>query len=185
MTLASALYGGGAATEYLTGVLYPARALGVGSDTSVVNQDYITPFSVRKAATVDKVAWYRDNTTAGNAYVGIYNSAGTLLTDCAVDANTTVGWHLVETTNIALLAGRIYYCAANVSVDIAGTFGTTGNTSELALMDVGLNVAIGGSGGNMSNAYTKARTNAALLSSLTLTGWASANAAVAMGWVSA
>lgn len=178
MTFASALFGGGSEIEYLSGVLYPARGDGIGTTASVANTDFIVPWAPRKTVTIDKVAWYRDNVTAGNVYVGIYDSAGTLLTDCAVDANTTAGWHAVNTTNVTLIAGRVYYLCWNASADVAGTLLVsllaTGSPYEPSrtVTDYGYNIAIGVSPPITGGAFAqKARTNAALLSSLVMSGW--------------
>ena len=175
MTLASALFGGGAQTDYVAGALYRYNGAGVGTGAATPNEDNLVPFSPRKTVTVDKVAWYRDNTTAANVYVGIYSLAGTLLTDCAVDADTTVGWHLVDTTNVTLIAGRVYYACINMSADVAGTQdandldGSPGRSHQMG-QHVQLGIAASNTAADLS--YVKARTNAALLSSLTLSGWA-------------
>ena len=196
MTRLSALVGGASALEYISGNLYPARGLSVGSALMSTNTDYIFPWAPRKLLTVDKVAWYRDAGTAANVYVGLYNSAGTLLTDCAVDSDTTTGWHAVDTTNVTLSAGQVYYLAANVSGDVMGTWSLTnqtsaGNMSSVyadQVTDYGHNLTIGSAPGTATlPTYSKARTNAALLSSLTMSGWSDSTSGIApvMGVVAA
>ncbi|HAH10225.1 MAG TPA: hypothetical protein DCL48_09000 [Alphaproteobacteria bacterium] len=169
MTLASALFGGGGSgLPYLSGVLYPCLNYS-GSIASTINRDYLLTFAPRKSVTVDKVAWHRDQATAANIYVGIYSSAGVLLTNCAVDTDTTVGWHAVDTTNITLLPTQVYFFAINVSADVLTIANTTpGNSADYGGL-VQLGVAMSASTG-VSGAF-KARTNAALLSSLTMSGF--------------
>lgn len=186
MTLASTLFGGAGAPLYIPGKIYPFTVAGtVDGALSVVNEDRIFPFVPRKNATLDKVCWYRDNTTAGNAYVGVYSSAGVLLTNCAVDANTTVGWHAVDTTNVALSASAAYYICINVSVDIAGTMNVTRNVPAgdgaiewVYLQGAGIATDLGAATQFIAS---KARTNAALLSSLTMSGFTGVTTMACMG----
>ena len=186
MTLASALFGGGGRGPYIPGKIYPFSVAGTfDTVASVVNQDRIFPFIPRKNATLDRVCWYRDNTTAGNAYVGVYSSAGVLLTNCAVDADTTVGWHAVDTTNVALSASSTYYICINVSVDIAGTMvvnrnipASDGAIESVYLQDAGMAADLGAAASFIA---LKARTNAALLSTLTMSGFTGATSMACMG----
>jgi hypothetical protein len=186
MTLASALFGVSDA-PYVAGSVYqsiPYVAEGVVA--SPVNTDVIVPFVPRATFTLDKVAWSRDQATAANVYVGLYNAAGTLLTDCAVDTDTTTGWHLVDTTNVVLRVNQLYYLAWNGSADVASTHrvASTPEATIYFLDRYGTQTNLG-----LSNpgAAQKARTNAALLSTLTLSGWANmtTNAAILMGVVPA
>jgi len=168
MTLASALYGGSGGLPYLTGALYPLFNYS-GSNASSAGRDYLLAYSPRRAVTVDKVAWHRDQGTAANVYVGIYSSAGVLLTNCAVDANTTTGWHAVDTTNITLMPTAVYFFAINVSADVLTM--STGHPVQSAeygeMIQLGTTpVAASGTSG----AY-KTRTNAALLANLVMSGF--------------
>ena len=174
------------AAPYIAGKIYGFTSAGtVAATASVVNEDRIFPFIPRRNATLDKVCWYRDNTSAGNAYVGVYSSAGILLTDCAVDADTTVGWHAVDTTNLALVSTQAYYLCINVSVDIAGTMTVNQNLPATAgaidlayLQDAGIATDLGAT---TQYIVSKARTNAALLSTLTLSGFTGVASMAMMG----
>jgi hypothetical protein len=183
MTLASALYGGSGGLPYLTGALYPLFNYS-GTNASTSGRDVLSTFSPRRAVTVDKVAWHRDQGTAANVYVGIYSSAGTLLTNCAVDANTTTGWHAVDTTNITLLPTAVYFFAINVSADVLTMSPShTPNSAEYGEM-----IQLGATPGAASGISTiyKARANAALLSSLVMSGFtSSSDGAPALGFVPA
>jgi hypothetical protein len=196
MTLASALFGGGGgAAPYRAGNLYLANPQAISTGASVADTDYIIPFIPRVNMTLDRVAWYRDNTTAANVRVGLYSSAGTLLTDCAVDTNTVAGWHLVDTTNVSLQASEFYWLCWNASADCAGTQGARTQDAEAnqrppysdMLDRFGLAVGIG-TATNVDQrgvAQIKARTNAALLSTLTMSGWAETVNPIAMGVIPA
>ena len=176
----SSIEGDDMAIQYRAGNLYPAIGLGIGTGVSLANVDCIMPFSPRRNVTVDRVAWYRDNTTAANVYVGIYSSAGVLLTDCAVDTDTVVGWKAVNTTDVALVQDEIYWLAWNASVDVAGTWALASSatltsispTYEAYVETYGMAVGIGTADNVMAGAaQQKARTNAALLSTLTMSGF--------------
>ena len=192
MTLTSALFGGGAsAPSYRAGNLYLAVLAAQSGGVSVADRDYIIPFIPRVNMTLDRVGWYRDNTTAANVRVGLYSSAGALLTDCAVDTGTTVGWHLVDSTNVSLSANTFYWLCWNASADVAAaqsldaTAGSAG-TPFVATDAAGLALGIGTGDANAGGAgQFKARTNAALLSSLTMSGFAVATAVPMMGVVPA
>jgi hypothetical protein len=165
----------------------------VSTAASTVDTDHVFAFIPRRTATLDRVCWNRDNGTAGNAYVGVYSSAGVLLTNCAVDSDTTTGWHAVDTTNVLLLNTSYYYICINVSVDIAGTMLTNGGWPMDApnasagktagaihpdyILWSGLNTDLGAA----EYIATKARANAALLSSLTLSGFSAGSSMPAMG----
>lgn len=180
MTLASTLFGSSSDVDFVPGNLYPARGLSVGAVPSAGDTDYLLPWSPRKTVTIDKLAWYRDIGTAANVYVGLYDSGGALLTDCAVDTATGTGWHAVDTTNVTLIAGRVYYLCWNASADVAGTWAlanqtSPGNMSRVyadMVTDYGYNLTIGSAPGTATiGIYTKSRTHAALLSSLVMSGW--------------
>lgn len=188
MTLASVLFGGSGGANYRSGNLYlslPGAASGAGS---VANRDHLIPFVPRRLMTLDKVAWYRDNTNAASVYVGLYNSAGTLLTDCAVDTDTTVGWHLVDTTNVTLMAGEFYWLCWNASADVAAVQATDATAVPAldAIREYGLAVGIGTADANPNGiGQGKNRTAAALLSTLTMSGFALSSGVPMMGVVAA
>lgn len=181
MTLATALYGGGGATKYRPGNLYPQNPSGIDTTASAANYDYLIPWSPRANMTLDRVAWYRDNSSSANVRVGLYSSAGVLLTDCANDNNTATGWHLVDTTNVALTANTFYWLCWNSSADVAGTQVQATGTAiadirprfEELVFEYGLAVGMGAAPGvTMDGPYlTKVRTNAALLATLVMSGW--------------
>jgi hypothetical protein len=145
--------------------------------------------------TLDRVAWYRDNANSANVYVGLYSSAGALLTDCAVDTNAVAGWHLVDSTNVSLQAGEFYWLCWNGSADAAGTHNALTQTADTgqkityeSLVDrYGLAVGIGTSTSLQIRgmAQIKARTNAALLSTLIMSGWSETANPIAMGVIPA
>jgi|21_taG_2_1085346.scaffolds.fasta_scaffold44132_2 hypothetical protein len=79
-------------------------------------KDYFIPLQVRAEVTIDEVFWLRHATTAGNVYVGICDASGNVLTDCAVDSDTTIGLHAVSTTPVTLSPSTQYYLMFNSSV---------------------------------------------------------------------
>jgi hypothetical protein len=180
MTLASALYGSGGAEKYRAGNLYLAIPTPIEAASCSTGTDYIVPFIPRANMTLDRVAWYRDAGTAANVYVGLYSSAGVLLTDCAVDTNTTTGWHLVDTTDVALTANEFYWLCLNCSVDVVGvTSAYSANaaasirpTYEAMIERYGIAIGIGIADTDLRGvAQAKTRANAALLSTLTMSGF--------------
>lgn len=183
MTKLSTLVGAGEGLVYVSNRIFPLGTPTTGATTA--DRDYLVPFIPRKTVTVDNIAWERDNTTAANVYVGIYSSAGTLLTDCAVDTDTVAGFHTVATTPVTLFPGSGYFFAYNASADVAFSM-TTASAEEWA-RQYGLAVELGASGKASSTvyaiAYYKARTNAALLSSLVMSGWSDSSLGVNMGFV--
>lgn len=199
MTLASALYGAASGTKYLAGNVYPAYAGGLNSTALSTGKDYLVPFSPRANMTLDRVAWLRENSgTGSNVYVGLYSGAGVLLTDCAVDTNTSQGWHLVNTTNVALTANTFYWLCYNQSADVAyaqssGTADTVASVRpayEHLVREFGIATALGitsGGGDALHGVFaSKSRSNAALLSTLVLSGWSEVTDVVpALGVVAA
>lgn len=153
----SAIDSFGAATVYAAGV------------------DNLIPFTVRADVTIDAVWWHRNNTTAANVYVGIYDAAGNLLTDCAVDANTTAGVHSVATTPVTLTAGNVYYLALNESAQVVTCQdANVAGPSHPLWMALALPVydwRMPSSLGNPTGSFRKSRTAAALPSTQTMTGW--------------
>lgn len=151
---------------FISGQLYPANP-GSSSGASVAaNRDYLLPFMVREAVRIDAVLHSRLTTTVGDIYTGIYDVDGMLLTDCAVDSVNTAGIHAVSCTPVTLSQGEVYYFCANSSA---------ASILEYIQLDTLWHFQIGwpkigtitGEGVGMY----KARTAAALLSSLDLTGW--------------
>jgi len=173
------IFGGGrSGSPYQPGVFYPAIQLNTFTTAMPVNRDYITPFQPRSIITVGEIGYKRVNYTAGNIYVGIYDFAGNLLTDCAVDATTTAGLHAVSTTPVPLDAGEWYWIAINASSGVVGGDAAVSSDPEPQdwyatrnmlgyAVDVGFNPLLGTS---KLSAY-KARSNAALPSTQTMTGW--------------
>lgn len=158
------------------------------------NYDILLPFTPVADVTIDQVCWYRVDATAANVYVGIYDNDGNLLTDCAVDADTTVGVHEVSTTSVALTGGTTYYLAINHSAtcacgDSAGTYTDIenspifrgfleGNQPDTKWYASGTFPA---NGFRMAIGFEKARTAAALPSTQTTSGWAAQGRIYLMG----
>ena len=185
MTFASALFGG-SDPRYISGRVYPASEVPPVTTASTPNKDVIFSFSPRQTLTVDAVAWQRDTTTAANVYVGIYAADGTLLTDCAVDSDTTAGTHAVGTTPITLVKDALYYFCWNASAD-CGTLRGFASGDSSGSFDHIAQYGLDGSLASDINilgtlAYSKSRTNAALLSSLTMSGFSSEIVQPAMGF---
>lgn len=172
---------------YISGLVYPSfPSAREGATAATVNADYLVPFTPRKAVTVGKIAFDRDQATAANVYVGMYDVSGNLLTNCAVDTDTTTGWHGVSTTPVDLSPDALYFLALNTSVDVIATHrvGFAEGLSPFVLERYGVLVpfasaAIGGGG------LRKARTNAALPATQTMTGWTSDTQPVLLGIVPA
>lgn len=167
---------------YLAGRFYPMCLPNQFNLTTgaAADRDYLLPFTPRADVTVDEVGWVRANTTAGNVYVGIYDSSGNLLTDCAVDSDTTAGLHAVSTTNVALSRGETYYLALNQSAAVANVDVTSTSDAEytvqqmMGFLNVGFatDQTYGANAAEMTNAASyKSRSNAALSDPLTLTGF--------------
>jgi hypothetical protein len=81
--------------------------------------------------------------TAGQNFVGLYNSAGTLLQSAGVDANvTTTGLQTVTITSQAVTAGSMYWVAMVFNAATAPTIVRgTGVTGVGSLVNVGLTAA--------------------------------------------
>ena len=198
MTALSTLFpaAGGSSLTYVSNRMYfqnIATALNFTSGMAA-DRDYLQPFVLMGDATVDEIGWVRAAGTAGNVYVGIYDASGNLLTDCAVDADTTVGLHAVSTTAVALTEGTLYYLAVNQSAAVV-------NADTLADGDLQIDVLMGlllfrtgfdtSSGPSMpaslmrqtvTGAMYKSRSNAALSDPLTLTGFTNAgDSAISIG----
>lgn len=180
--------GSAAGAAYKSGVAYQAIPINAIGGTGLINanEDWLIPFIPRAPLTVAEVFFSRIASTASNTYVGIYSFAGTLLTNCAVSTGTSVGSYAVSTTPVALTAGETYFIAINQSGAVVRGDVLANNDVEPApyLNLVGINLDMGGTLTSINSpAYYKARTNAALLSSLTMTGWANANTVPHCGFI--
>ena len=182
MTALSTLVGGGGgANAWPSNVphvfMLPNNMMGTQTQA---NYDMLCSFVPPADVTIDSVDWFRGTATAGNAYVGVYDASGTLLTDCGVDNDATVGFHQVSTTNTDLAGGALYYWCLNVSATIAGIDSAATTDPELIARMVTLEAhqpdfsILGTSptvGNLLSGLIRKSRSNAALLSNLTMSGW--------------
>jgi hypothetical protein len=180
--------GGAAGLPYASGV--PAAIMIPNSLSQYLNMpadnDAIHHFTPRADVTVDKIWWVRRTTGAADVYVGVYDASGTLLSDCAVDSDTTEGLHEVDTTNFDMTAGRIYYWCINQSAQVA--IGDVINSSDpdyfrqysSVISHDFRNRATGGSV-NLIDAKTSSRTNAALLSSITPSSFSSTSNVAMLG----
>lgn len=160
-----------AAVPYIPGSLQLSSPYIIeGTVYGNANHDHLTPFIPRTDVTIDGVVWRRSLTGAANVYVGLFDSAGQLLTDCAVDANTTAGLRAVGTTPIALVAGNLYYIGINQSDAILSTHRLSSvqvaQTAWLARYGI-----LAGLGATSAGSVSKARTNAAFPSTIDLTGY--------------
>lgn len=193
MTALSQLIGGAGNIAYPSNVPQIVSPLNnVGAVTAcAVNIDYLIPFLCRADVNIDAVWWSRGNTSAGNVYVGLYDADGTLLTDCAVDADTTAGFHSVSTTPVALTAGSLYYLAMNQSVQVvvcdSGIISDAEYTywllNGVPAFDIRMTTTTP-SGSNIATAsFSKARTNAALPSTQTMNSWTLADDRILGGFV--
>lgn len=171
---------------YLPDALNTFAPSTTGTVTSfTAGTDWLAPFSVRQAVTIDGVFWHRQDPTAANVYVGIYDDALNLLTDCAVDADMTApAFHVVSTTPITLIPGKVYYFAINQSVIVASRQSTVVGFEETFYdfatrpdMVAAPNIS------HSSRCYLKARANAALLNPAVLSGWTATNLFACGGFV--
>ena len=76
---------------------------------------YLTQITIRQAVTVTKIWWNQTATgsggTAAQNYVGLYNSAGTLLASAGTDGNVGSSGNLSATIASQSLTSGIYYVA--------------------------------------------------------------------------
>lgn len=150
------------------------------------NADLLQPFIPRADVTIDHVNWLRANTTAANVYLGIYDKDGTLLTDCAVDSDTTATQHEVSTTAVNLIGGNQYFWCLNQSTSVAASDVVAATDPENAMFlgfqpNLGSMGTLPGNGYRTGGLYDNARTNAALLSSITLSDFDEYNRVIAAG----
>jgi hypothetical protein len=173
---------GGGGVDYPTSVPHWLRLPNNLTATlnAPLNYDSLLPFVPRADVTVDTVNWIRASASAANVYVGIYNAAGTLLSDCAVDTDTTTGLHEVSTTAVNLVAGQLYYWCLNESVAVAACDVTAGSDPEYtphymsflgAPFDFSILSSMPSSTRDVLGVVRKSRTADALLSSLTMSGF--------------
>jgi hypothetical protein len=179
MTALSSLIGAFAGVPYASDVpVYLAVLNNTGNTDYAINQDHLLPFIPRADVTIDAVWWHRLSATVANVYVGIYDATGNLLTDCAVDADTTVGLHSVATTAVTLDAGQIYYLALNQSAAVVASDTVATADAEFSTQ---IAMRLPASDSRMSTTtptsirmaggFDKARTAAALPATQTMTGW--------------
>lgn len=179
---------GAPVTPYVSDALNGFLPILTGTNVTsfTVATDWIVPFTVRETVTVDGVWWRRANTTAANVYVGIYDVDGVLLTDCAVDADTTAGYHVVSTAPVILVPNRVYYGAINQSVLVcvrndpstaSDLLTTMGQFAQRPAMMAAVSATWS------DQPLSKARATAALLSNLVMTGWNGASLYMAGGFV--
>lgn len=129
--LSDLLASGSGGVPYPSGVPQSLR-IPYGYNTSSaasVNRDWCQSFIARSDVTVDKLWWMRPTATAANVFLGLYDSAGNLLSDCAVDASTATGVHEVETTNFDLTQGELYHWMINTSAAVVSSYATSNSTS--------------------------------------------------------
>jgi hypothetical protein len=184
MTDLSALgSGGGGNKPYPSGVPLIGPIPNNLATGLIAGHDYLLPFVPRADVTVDKLWWYRYSATAASIYMGLVDSSGNRLDDCAVDSDTTVGIHEVDTTNFDLTAGTWYGVIINPSASSVASGDQMGSTdqdlsAQIAYnyahpMDIGL-FASGTfpSSGRTLMTARKSRTAAAVADPTTMTGWA-------------
>jgi hypothetical protein len=82
------------------------------------NRDYFFFFAPKRTFTFDELMYYHgSSTSAHNTYIGVYDIDGNLLTDCAVDTDTTANtWHAISTTPVTLVEGNVYVTCANTDI---------------------------------------------------------------------
>lgn len=163
------------ALAYKSGLCYPVTPLNSNSGAqNVADRDYIVALTPRADVTVSKLWFCRVVTTAGNTYLGLYNYAGALLTDCAVHSGTTAGFQQISTTAVALTGGQQYWFVINSSAAVVQGDSVTQSDTEVVPYRAQLGYAfdLGVTNPNIGQiAAYKARANAALLSSLTMSGF--------------
>ena len=113
---------------YLTAPIPP----NFSSSSMYAHTDYMYPFSPREDVTIDGLIWYRGYGYTANVYRGIYNAAGTLITDCATDSTVATGIHEVSTTPVKLNAGELYWDVINQSASVAGSSALSGGAYDEA-----------------------------------------------------
>lgn len=182
MTDLAALIGGGGGFNpvYQSGQLYLCQPLEAGPSGTplTANQDHIVPFAPRRSVTIDALSIPRKGTDAGTIYLGVYNFAGTLLTDCAGQTDNTEGVKTVSTTPVTLTANQLYYFACNPSTStIAASDRLEADGTRVNGWLMGFNIDAGSEGhGIREIGLFRARTNAVLPSTITLTsGWTGTN----------
>lgn len=182
--LSSILPSSGGDLPYVSGnTHFVSRCDNPATSSLSVNRDNMWPFVPRSDVTVSDLAWHRDAATAANVYIGIYSGDGaTLLSDCAVDADATVGMHVVSTTDFDMTKGELYWLCLNQSAQVAASdFFSDADEGTLidgwrfgAGMGIDFNLYstfrsynINSGNGHMY----KARTTAALPSTQTMSSW--------------
>lgn len=104
------------------------------SSNATANVDHVGFFRVQQACRVDAIRWERASVSVANVYVAIYDQDGNILTDCPVDADTTVGSHSVACTEFALIPSQFYAIQLNGSVPNVASRTSSFHTSESGLI---------------------------------------------------
>lgn len=195
MTALSTLFpSAGGALDYTSGdAIFAQIPNNWNTSAHSANEDYFVPLQVRAEVTIDEVFWIRHAATAGNVYVGICDASGNVLTDCAVDSDTTIGLHAVSTTPVTLSPSTQYFLMFNSSVlNIAKTDGGASADGEWPLqvamamsngfnMDLftGTNWAAGLN--RIVGARSASRSNAAFPDPMTIGSWDYSSTIFAIG----
>jgi hypothetical protein len=146
---------------------------------TIANTDYLFPYIPRSDVTVDSLWFQRRNTTAGSVALAMYDKNGNRLDDCAVDTDTTVGFHEISSTNFDLTAGELYYWLLNASAAVIEGDSHTTSFNMIVQSNLVVPIVDGGlfSGGTAPTGAhqvisgKKTRTTAAPIDPLTMTGW--------------
>ena len=102
------------------------------STEATANRQYLIPMVPTSDFSIDAVCWNRGEATSGGVYIGIYDRASNLITDCAEDTDTTIGVHAVSTTEVDLVAGETYFLTLNASANIASRMGNSSSIYDAA-----------------------------------------------------
>lgn len=184
MTALSSLIGGtdGGGHPYPSGVPIIGLIPDSISGANIADTDYLLPFVPRADLTVGKLWWYRANATAADIYIGVIDASGNRLDDCAVDNNTTIGLHEINTTNFDMTAGNWYGVVINASAAVIGgelnpsrgDVVTAQHAIYAMLNPVQLSMFSGGTFPTTPDRWpiiTKGRTNSAIPDPVTMTGY--------------
>lgn len=170
---------GGGGVPYASGVPHWwTIPNGLTATAGAAGEDMLQAFVPRADVTIDKVAWLRASASAADVYVGVYDKTGALLSDCAVDSDTTVTTHEVSTTAVNLLQGELYFWCMNQSAGVACFDATAAGDNEVLdrmlknyIPDLSNMGTLPTSGWQLGGMWSNARANAALLSSITLSNF--------------
>lgn len=183
-------------TPYPSGVQIVGPIPDTVTAANLADTDYLLPFVPRADVTIDKLWWYRFDATAANIYMGMIDSSGNRLDDCAVDSDTTAGLHEISSTNFDLTAGNWYGIIINASAGVIGGEGSAARTDNImsqqaayiATNPLPLSIYSGGTFPVLAERFiqaTKSRTNAAVPDPVTMSGFAGATDHLLFGAVPA